>query len=99
VSRRIPELFLLAVHLTAHQSYDEEQETISLNLEIELVPGESIKLEITYIGQFKNNLQGLYQAKYTTTDENGVEIEHRLAATSLEPTYARQARCACPHFH
>lgn len=82
-----------------YQSYDEEQEKISLDLETELVPGESVKVELTYIGQFRDNLQGLYQTKYMTTDEDGVETEHRLAATSLEPTYARQARCPCLHFH
>ncbi|KAI1132299.1 aminopeptidase 2 [Nemania abortiva] len=71
-------------------SYDELQETVRLNLETEYAPGESIKVELAYVGRFKENLEGLYQAKYTIKDDNDIEIEHSLAVTSLEPTYARQ---------
>ncbi|KAJ8124911.1 hypothetical protein O1611_g8729 [Lasiodiplodia mahajangana] len=59
--------------------YDELQETIKLNLDIEYAPGESLKIELAYVGQFKDNLKGLYQAKYTAKDENDVETEYFLA--------------------
>ncbi|KAI0099884.1 aminopeptidase 2 [Nemania sp. FL0031] len=70
--------------------YDDSQETVKLSLDTVYTPGESLKVELAYVGQFKDNLEGLYQSKYTVKDENGIETEHRLAVTSLEPTYARQ---------
>lgn len=51
----------------------------------ELSPSEVVKITIAYNGKFKSDLEGFYQSSYTA---NG--IEHRIATTRLEPTYARQ---------
>lgn len=51
----------------------------------DLRPSEVINITVAYTGKFKSDLEGFYQSSYTA---NG--IEHRIATTKLEPTYARQ---------
>ncbi|KAM7191786.1 aminopeptidase 2 [Naviculisporaceae sp. PSN 640] len=67
--------------------YDEDDETVKLTFEKQLLAEEVISLEISYTGKFENNFEGLYQTEYTTEDGE----THKVAATALEPTYARQA--------
>lgn len=66
--------------------YDEVDETVKIVLHEEIRAGELIDLVITYSGHFKDNFEGFYQTEYT--DDDGKT--HNIAATALEPTYARQ---------
>ncbi|KAF5673948.1 aminopeptidase 2 [Fusarium denticulatum] len=74
-------------------SYNEARETLKIELPQEVSPGDTNELQIilSYTGEFRDDSTGLYQASYETHDG----VKHRIAATALEPTYAREV---FPHF-
>ena len=72
--------------LTTVPSYYESDETVELTVGEELSAGAFITVKLTYTGKLKNDLAGFYQSHYTTDDG----VEHHIAVTSMEPTYARQ---------
>ncbi|KAL5627077.1 hypothetical protein FOBRF1_001420 [Fusarium oxysporum] len=69
-------------------SYNEARETLKMELPQEIAPGDPKELQIilSYTGKFRSDLTGLYQASYETDDG----VKHRIAATAMEPTYARE---------
>ncbi|KAF5543308.1 aminopeptidase 2 [Fusarium mexicanum] len=69
-------------------AYDDARETLKIELPQEINPKDHNELAIilSYTGKFRSDLTGLYQASYET--DNGVK--HRIAATAMEPTYARE---------
>jgi hypothetical protein len=73
--------------LTNVTSYNELEETVVLHLGKQVSSGE-IKIDLSYTGMFNDNLEGFYQAHYTSEDSN--DKEYHLAVTFMEPTYARQ---------
>ncbi|KAF5250995.1 hypothetical protein FANTH_3859 [Fusarium anthophilum] len=74
--------------VTDTMTYDEDRETLRIELPREINPQEHNKVAIvlSYTGKFRNDLTGLYQASYET---DGGE-KHRIAVTAMEPTYARE---------
>ncbi|KAF5566748.1 aminopeptidase 2 [Fusarium phyllophilum] len=72
------------------QGYNEARETLKVELLQEISPGDpnELKIILSYTGKFRADLTGLYQASYETDDG----VKHRIAATAMEPTYAREAR-------
>lgn len=69
-------------------TYNETNETVTFECSRTISEGEAVHLEVAYEGRLKDNSEGLHQTQYT--DEDGKE--HNVAATALEPTYARQVR-------
>ncbi|KAI1027014.1 hypothetical protein LB504_008015 [Fusarium proliferatum] len=69
-------------------SYNESRETLKIELPQAINPKDHNELAIIlkYTGKFRSDLTGLYQASYETDDG----VKHRIAATALEPTYARE---------
>ncbi|KAM0209035.1 hypothetical protein ACHAPA_010733 [Fusarium lateritium] len=69
-------------------SYDEVRETVKIPLPKEVVPGhqDDLRIVLVYDGKLTGDLTGFYQASYETEDG----AKHRLAATAMEPTYARE---------
>ncbi|KAL7754656.1 hypothetical protein ACKLNR_015326 [Fusarium oxysporum f. sp. zingiberi] len=78
-------------------SYNEARETLKIELPQEIAPGDPKELHIilSYTGKFRSDLTGLYQASYETDDS----VKHRIAATAMEPTYAREVRVSRPLMH
>lgn len=68
-----------------------------MELPQEIAPGDPNELHIilSYTGKFRSDLTGLYQASYETDDG----VKHRIAATAMEPTYAREVRVSRPLMH
>ncbi|KAK2701143.1 hypothetical protein QWA68_000627 [Fusarium oxysporum] len=69
-------------------SYNEARETLKMELPQEIAPGDPRELHIilSCTGKFRSDLTGLYHASYETDDG----VKHRIAATAMEPTYARE---------
>ena len=65
---------------------DQEHETISINFNQDLTPGD-YELELFFLGNLDNSLRGFYLSRYT--DDNG--IEHKIGTTQFESTDARRA--------
>ncbi|KAF5695574.1 aminopeptidase 2 [Fusarium globosum] len=72
-------------------SYNEAHETVKFEIPQEIKPEDHNELTIVleYTGKFRSDLTGLYQASYETDDG----VKHRIAATAMEPTYAREVEC------
>ncbi|KAG5809381.1 hypothetical protein H9Q74_002803 [Fusarium xylarioides] len=70
------------------QSYNEARETLKIELPKEISPADPNELQIilSYTGKFRGDSTGLYQASYETHDD----VKHRIAATALSLTYARE---------
>ncbi|KAF9770560.1 hypothetical protein IL306_011868 [Fusarium sp. DS 682] len=68
--------------------YNDARETLKIELPRQVTPGNKGELQIvlSYRGNFTRDLTGLYQASYETDDG----VKHRIAATAMEPTYARE---------
>ena len=67
-------------------SEDKEHETVSINFDQDLEPGE-YKLKLSFLGNLDNSLRGFYLSRYK--DENGVG--HKIGTTQFESTDARRA--------
>ncbi|KAI1866276.1 uncharacterized protein JN550_007664 [Neoarthrinium moseri] len=68
-------------------SYNDLEETIEITTTEELCSGSEVHLTLEYSGQFNEKCVGFYQSSYTDNDG----LKHPIAATAMEPTYARQA--------
>ena len=68
-------------------SIDEAAERVTLELDRELAPGESARVEIDFAGKFNPQLVGFYLSRFTDSEGN----ESKLATTQFEATHARNA--------
>ncbi|KAF5589510.1 aminopeptidase 2 [Fusarium pseudoanthophilum] len=80
-------------YLSDKLSYNEARDTLTIKLPYEISPENSNEFQIilSYTGTFRDDSNGLYRASYETHDG----VKHRIAVTTLEPTYAREV---FPHF-
>ncbi len=65
---------------------DKEHETISINFDQDIEPGE-YRLKMIFFGDLDNSLRGFYLSRYK--DDNGVD--HKIGTTQFESTDARRA--------
>ncbi|KAF4453816.1 Aminopeptidase 2 [Fusarium albosuccineum] len=70
-------------------SYDDARETVKIALPQEVTRRNEgyLKIILDYTGKLTGDLTGFYQASYESEDG----ATHRIAATAMEPTYAREA--------
>jgi len=67
-------------------SFNEENETCTLNLKKELTAGQSVRLTAMYVGQLNDKMKGFYRSKYK---KDGEELFGGI--TQFESTDARRA--------
>ena len=67
---------------------DEEQVRLVLPGEL---PAGTAEVRLSFRGELNDQLLGFYRSTFTSTDDDGQEVEHTLAVTQFESTHARRA--------